>query len=171
VYSNYICTNNNFLPPLSGKECTGELFKANQINFYIGKKIFQYKKLSLLPKMGFGYVFFENFFIDFSPISPISGGATKWHYASDVNNLREDNFNFNISIPIYININPLIDLKIRTDYQQGFFKIYDNSIIAWSPVDIDVLEIPEDVSTHKYLRSNSYGSNLQLGLGIQFKIK
>lgn len=171
IYSSFICTRNNFLPPLKGKDCIGETFNVNQINLNVGKKIFEYKKFIFTSYFGIGFVFFENFFIDKEPISPISGGSFKWHFASDNNVFRENNININSALSLKYKVNPLLNLNIYCKYQQGIFKIYENNIVAWQPDNIDVLEIPKDETKLRYINNRSNGSNFQIGIGIQYRIK
>jgi hypothetical protein len=169
TYSNYICTENNFLPPFMGKECSGSDFIANQINVSIGKKVNLIKSISLEPSIGFGFVFFEDFSEGYQEDGPGSGGGAKWHYKADDAIFRENNLNLNASVQLLYNVNPILDLKLFYNYQQGVFKIYENKIVAWNPDDIEVFQIPEDKTKLVNANSHSNGSNTQFGLGIEFK--
>ncbi|MBK8626634.1 MAG: hypothetical protein IPN86_14025 [Saprospiraceae bacterium] len=170
IYTNYICTKNNIISQNSIKECLGELFSTNQINLSLGKEIYIVDKLKLVPFFGLGYVSFENFLKGSQPIGlgQGSGGSQNWHYTSGYTNLREDNFNINAKLEFSYKMNPILKLKFFFGFQQGVFRIYENNIVAWQPDNIDVFLQPDDITKLKYAKSESNGSNTQIGIGFEF---
>ena len=169
IYSDYICTGNNFLPPLKGKECSGGDFIANQLNVSVGKKINLYKNISLEPSLGVGFVHFEDVSVGFQEDGTGSGGYTKWHYSSNDTYFRVNNLNLNLNLNILYDVTQILSFKLFYNFQQAAFKIYTNEISAWNPDNVDIFQKPEDESRLAYAKSYSYGSNTQFGLGIEYK--
>jgi hypothetical protein len=166
IYTDYICTLNNFTPPLTGKACGGTDWNANQINVNIGKEIKLFKWMYVQPSLGIGYVFFENFYN--GDYSEGGGGGYHWRYSEMTFGLRSGNFNLNLGSEILFKLNPMFKLKFMYAYQQAFFKIYTTEIMAWQTIGPGVFTKPTDPSKIKYATIDGYGSNTQFGLGVEY---
>jgi hypothetical protein len=171
IYTDYICTLNNFIDPYTGKECLGSEWKGNQINLSFGKEFKLLKWLYVKPSLGVGYVFFKYFEVGYFGESRSWGSLFKFSYETMSTSFRNDNYNLQSGVEFLFRLNPILKIKFCYLYQYSLFKLYETNIVAWNPENSDIFEKPNDPAKLKFATLNANGSNTQFGVGLEFDIK